>query len=105
MMTENGIKTVCPTSRQQWRAWLQEHHHTEKSVWLIYYKKRANRPTITWSEAVDEALCFGWIDSQAKSLDDERLEFTFPAHITFSPLLYISVASPSSLNQQKSAAR
>lgn len=71
-MTEKELKTVCPTNQQQWREWLQEHHDTEKSVWLIYYKKKANCPTITWSETVDEALCFGWIDSIAKPLDEER---------------------------------
>lgn len=70
-MTEE-LKTVCPVNQQQWRAWLREHHDTEKSVWLIYYRKRANRPTITWSEAVDEALCFGWIDSTIKPLDEDR---------------------------------
>ena len=72
MMTENTVKTVCPASCQQWREWLREHHNTETSVWLIYHKKKANSPTITWSEAVDEALCFGWIDSRVKPLDTDR---------------------------------
>ncbi|WP_254413104.1 YdeI/OmpD-associated family protein [Dyadobacter diqingensis] len=71
-MTESEIKTFCPVSRQQWRAWLEAHHEQEKSVWLIFYKNKSNLPTITWSEAVDEALCFGWIDSIAKPLDEER---------------------------------
>ncbi|GAB3971308.1 YdeI/OmpD-associated family protein [Spirosoma terrae] len=71
-MAEKEIKTVCPLSRQQWREWLQAHHHTEKSVWLVYYKKKSNRSTLAWSEAVDEALCFGWIDSLAKPIDEER---------------------------------
>lgn len=71
-MTEKGVKTFCPINRQQWRAWLLDHHNTEKSVWLISYKKKSNMPTITWSEAVDEALCFGWIDSTAKPLDEEK---------------------------------
>jgi uncharacterized protein YdeI (YjbR/CyaY-like superfamily) len=70
-MTEE-IKTVCPLNRQQWREWLQAHHDTEKSVWLVYYKKKSNRSTLAWSEAVDEALCFGWIDSVAKPIDEER---------------------------------
>lgn len=71
-MTESEIKTFCPASRQQWRVWLEAHHEQEKSVWLIFHKNKSNLPTITWSEAVDEALCFGWIDSIAKPLDDER---------------------------------
>ncbi|WP_461056150.1 YdeI/OmpD-associated family protein [Spirosoma arcticum] len=71
-MAEKEIETVCPTSQQHWREWLQEHHAEKQSVWLIYHKKKAGSPTVTWSEAVDEALCFGWIDSRAKPMDDER---------------------------------
>lgn len=64
--------TFCPTSPQHWREWLQANHATRQSVWLVYYKKAANQPSLTWSQAVDEALCFGWIDSQAQPLDGER---------------------------------
>lgn len=63
---------VCPESPQQWRAWLQAHHADQPSVWLVYYKKSTTQPTLTWSKAVDEALCFGWIDTQAKPLDASR---------------------------------
>jgi uncharacterized protein YdeI (YjbR/CyaY-like superfamily) len=69
--------TFCPTSPQHWREWLQAHHATRQSVWLVYYKKAANQPSLTWSQAVDEALCFGWIDSQAKPLDGERYQQYF----------------------------
>jgi uncharacterized protein YdeI (YjbR/CyaY-like superfamily) len=69
--------TFCPTSPKHWREWLQAHHATQQSVWLIYYKKAADQPTLTWSQAVDEALCFGWIDSQAKPLDGERYQQYF----------------------------
>ncbi len=71
-MKEKELNTFCPANQQQWRAWLAEHHDKEMSVWLIYYKKKSAIPTLTWSEAVDEALCFGWIDSLAKPLDEER---------------------------------
>ena len=71
-MQDKAITTFCPANRQQWRQWLQEHHSTQQSIWLVYYKKKANTATITWSDAVDEALCFGWIDSTARPLDDER---------------------------------
>jgi uncharacterized protein YdeI (YjbR/CyaY-like superfamily) len=60
-----------PDSRQAWREWLQTNHQTEQSVWVLYYKKKTNVPSLTWSEAVDEALCFGWIDSTAKPIDDQ----------------------------------
>ncbi|GGB81755.1 YdeI/OmpD-associated family protein [Dyadobacter sediminis] len=71
-MTEKEIQTYCPASKQQWRAWLMENHAREKSVWLIYHKKKSGVPTITWSEAVDEALCFGWIDSLSRQMDENR---------------------------------
>jgi len=71
-MQDKDIATFCPANRQEWRQWLQQHHNTKQSIWLIYYKKKANTATITWSDAVDEALCFGWIDSTARPVDDER---------------------------------
>ena len=70
---------LSPQNPQQWRTWLEAHHASETGIWLIYYKKSAAQPTLTWSEAVDEALCFGWIDSQAKPLDAERyMQFFSP---------------------------
>ncbi|PWB22786.1 YdeI/OmpD-associated family protein [Flavobacterium sp. HTF] len=66
------IETFYPKSKQDWRKWLKINHQKKQSIWLICYKKQANIPTITWSEAVDEALCFGWIDSTRKSLDSEK---------------------------------
>jgi uncharacterized protein YdeI (YjbR/CyaY-like superfamily) len=53
------------------------HHDQYQSVWLVYYKKTSATPTLTWSEAVNEALCFGWIDSQAKPLDAEKYQQFF----------------------------
>jgi uncharacterized protein YdeI (YjbR/CyaY-like superfamily) len=70
-------ETFCPSSPEQWREWLQAHHATRQSVWLVYYKKAANQPSLTWSQAVDEALCFGWIDSQARPIDDEKYQQYF----------------------------
>jgi uncharacterized protein YdeI (YjbR/CyaY-like superfamily) len=70
-MQKKETETFYPTSRQAWREWLQENHHSKQSVWLVYYKKKSGMPTISWSEAVDEALCFGWIDSTKKTLDDD----------------------------------
>ncbi len=58
-------------SAAEWRAWLEEHHETASEVWVGMWRKAAGRG-MTWSEAVDEALCFGWIDSVAKRVDDER---------------------------------
>jgi uncharacterized protein YdeI (YjbR/CyaY-like superfamily) len=65
------IEKFCPSSSQQWRTWLQKNHAKKQSVWLMCYKASSGKPSISWSEAVDEALCFGWIDSIRKSVDDE----------------------------------
>ena len=70
-MTSKELETFCPTSRHEWRLWLKKNHILKQSVWLVCYKKKSNVPTISWSDAVDEALCFGWIDSIKKTLDHE----------------------------------
>lgn len=72
MKQEHESETFCPTSRKDWREWLIKNHLSKQSVWLIYYKKKSNVSSLSWSEAVDEALCFGWIDSKAKPLDEEK---------------------------------
>ena len=69
---DNQLETFHATDRQQWREWLEKNHHTSVGVWLIYYKVKSGKPSIRYSEAVKEALCFGWIDSKVKSLDEER---------------------------------
>jgi uncharacterized protein YdeI (YjbR/CyaY-like superfamily) len=58
--------------RQEWRKWLEENHHTSPGVWLIYYKKQSGKPRVAYAEAVEEALCFGWIDSLTNAVDEER---------------------------------
>jgi len=69
---ENEIESFYPKSRQEWREWLQVNHATKQSIWLIYYKKKSNLPTVLYNDAVDEALCFGWIDSKAKPIDEDK---------------------------------
>lgn len=64
------ISTFCPKSQTAWREWLQENHQSQQAVWLVYYKKKINQHALTWSNAVDEALCFGWVDSRRKPIDD-----------------------------------
>ncbi len=59
------------TNRNGWRTWLKKNHNSQKEVWLIYYKKHTAKPRIPYEDAVEEALCFGWIDSTVKKLDDE----------------------------------
>ena len=69
---EKEIEKFYPKSRQEWREWLQDNHDKKQSVWLIYYKKKSNIPPVIYSEAVDEALCFGWIDSKSKPIDEHK---------------------------------
>lgn len=69
-MSNKEIETYCPKSQTEWRQWLEENHQSKQSVWLIYYTKKSTIPSLSWSEAVDEALCFGWIDSTRKKIDD-----------------------------------
>jgi uncharacterized protein YdeI (YjbR/CyaY-like superfamily) len=71
-MKQKEIEQFTPSSRQEWRQWLQENHVTKQSVWLVCYKKKSKVPSISWSDAVDEALCFGWIDSVRKTIDEDR---------------------------------
>jgi uncharacterized protein YdeI (YjbR/CyaY-like superfamily) len=56
----------------EFRAWLELHHETETELWVGYHKKRTGLPSMTWSDAVDQALCFGWIDGIRESLDETR---------------------------------
>lgn len=71
-MPSKDIETFCPTSQKAWRQWLNKNHWSKQSIWLILYKKESNKPIIGWSEAVDEALCFGWVDSKRKPIDKEK---------------------------------
>lgn len=65
-------QTLTVTERRAWRAWLAEHYRSEPEIWLVYYKKATGKPRIAYNDAVEEALCFGWIDSVVKRLDEAR---------------------------------
>lgn len=65
-------KTLYVTNRGDWRNWLEQHYRSEKEIWLVYYQKDAGKKGIPYNDAVEEALCFGWIDSIIKKLDEER---------------------------------
>ena len=64
------LPRVRPNSRKAWRGWLEKHHASSTGVWLVYAKKHSGLPSLTYSEAVEEALCFGWIDSKINPIDD-----------------------------------
>lgn len=71
------MKTFYAKDRKAWREWLSKNHDKKSEVWLVYYRKAIGKPTVTYPEAVEEALCFGWIDSIEKSLDSERFAGRF----------------------------
>ena len=79
------METVYVRDRAEWRAWLGEHHAKEKEIWLVYYRKASGKPRIPYNDAVEEALCFGWIDSQQKSIDEERYAQRFSPRKPGSP--------------------
>lgn len=71
MEIHNDIKTFHAKTRKEWRKWLEKNHLGEKSVWLIIYHKGSETKSVYYDEAVEEALCFGWIDSIAHKRDEE----------------------------------
>ena len=66
------INQIDIKNREEWREWLQDHYLSEKEIWLVYQKKHTGNLSIPYVDAVEEALCFGWIDGQVKSIDEER---------------------------------
>lgn len=76
---DNEPQRFEPSNRAEWRAWLEKNHELVSSVWLVYYKKHTGKPSISYNEAVEEALCFGWIDSRPNTLDQDRyMQFLSP---------------------------
>lgn len=74
---EDQLEAIYACDRNAWRDWLEKNCRTSPGVWLIYYKVKSGQPSIRYSEAVKEALCFGWIDSKVNSLDEERYKQIF----------------------------
>jgi uncharacterized protein YdeI (YjbR/CyaY-like superfamily) len=66
------MKQLYVSNRDKWREWLERNYATENGIWLVFYKKETSKPTIDYEAAVEEALCFGWIDSIIKKIDDEK---------------------------------
>jgi len=71
------MKTLHVRTLTQWRDWLAKHHPSESEVWLIFYKQHTGVASIEYKDALDEALCFGWVDSLVKRLDDRRFARKF----------------------------
>ncbi len=74
MSTQNESisKALYVSNKEEWRAWLDENSKSAPEVWLLYYKKGSGKPRMAYIDAVEEALCFGWIDGRIRKLDEER---------------------------------
>jgi len=70
-------ESIYLTDRKKWRIWLRKNHKTKNEIWLIYYKKHTGKARIAYDDAVEEALCYGWIDSTIKRIDDEKFAQKF----------------------------
>ena len=66
------IKTLYFKNRRLWRNWLEQHHANKEGAWLIYYKKNSDKTGLSYNDALEEALCFGWIDGKMQSVDEEK---------------------------------
>ncbi len=98
-------ETLYVTDRGEWRSWLAEHHGSEMEIWLIYYKKGSGKPRISYNDAVEEALCYGWIDSIVKTIDDEKYAQRFSVRKKTSELSQMNRERISDHAEGKSLAR
>jgi uncharacterized protein YdeI (YjbR/CyaY-like superfamily) len=71
------VEKLYVSNRADWRAWLSRNHEDKKQVWLIYYRKQTGKPSIPYDDSVEEALCFGWVDSTIRKIDDEKFARKF----------------------------
>ncbi len=78
-------RLLYAASRREWRAWLARHYRSEKDVWLVFYKKHTGKARIAYNDAVEEALCFGWIDSTLRRIDEDSYAQRFSPRRPNSP--------------------
>jgi uncharacterized protein YdeI (YjbR/CyaY-like superfamily) len=76
-MNKQTTEEFYPATKQHWRKWLAKNHMHKDAVWLIFHKKHTGKPSVKWTDAVDEALCFGWIDSKAETIDQDTFRQYF----------------------------
>lgn len=76
-MPARPIETLDLRSRAKWRQWLRAHHESESEIWLVFHKRHTGVTCIEYADAVEEAICFGWIDSLIRKLDEDRFARKF----------------------------
>jgi uncharacterized protein YdeI (YjbR/CyaY-like superfamily) len=94
------MRPIYFTGPDELRAWLEQHHESETELFIGYYKKHTGRPSLVWSEAVDEALCFGWIDGVVKSIDGERHMQRFTPRKPTSTWSAVNIAKVAKLREE-----
>jgi uncharacterized protein YdeI (YjbR/CyaY-like superfamily) len=94
-------KLYEPPNRKAWRSWLAKHHKTEPEIWLVYNKKSTGKYRISYNDAVEEALCYGWIDSIAKRVDENRYAQRFSPRRPTSGLSEMNLQRVRKLIKQK----
>jgi uncharacterized protein YdeI (YjbR/CyaY-like superfamily) len=87
--------TLSVQTAGEWRAWLEQHHQLEQEVWLVFWKAHTGQPCISYEDALDEALCYGWIDSLIQKIDEQRYARKFTPRT--------NTANWSEVNQRKVA--
>lgn len=75
------MKKITVRTRDEWRKWLGKNYDTETEIWLVFYKKHTGKESIPYDDSVEEAICFGWIDSLVKRIDDDRYARKFTRRI------------------------
>src|SRR5438270_12391811 len=97
---ESGMKPTFFRSPAELRAWFETNHATARELWVGYYKKGSGKPSVTWPESVDEALCVGWIDGIRKSLDADSYVIRFTPRRTGSIWSAVNIRRAQSLADQ-----
>ncbi len=82
---QESYEMVYAENRQAFRNWLRQNYQQKESIWLVFYKIKSGKPSISYHEAVEEALCFGWIDSKINGMDEERYKQIFSPRKPKSP--------------------
>lgn len=100
-MVPRPSKLVFFSSPSEWRAWLEQHHDQFQELWVGFYKRHSGKPSITWPEAVDGALCFGWIDGVRKSLDENSYTIRFTPRRSRSTWSAINIKRMAELKKQR----
>ncbi len=93
------------TNRNDWRRWLAKNHQKKKEVWLIFYKRNSGKPSLSYDASVEEALCYGWIDSRAKSINEQKFALRFTPRTNNSSWSKYNMARALKMIQQRKMTR